>query len=102
MKLSVMRERHPGETRVALTPANISTLTNLGCEVFVETGAGDAAGFSNDSYREAGAVILETRSQLLAQGEIILCVDASLLNALGVLLARASPAVDWGYRLFRN
>ena len=43
MKLSVMRERHPGETRVALTPANISTLTNLGCEVFVETGAGDAA-----------------------------------------------------------
>ena len=85
MKLSVMRERHPGETRVALTPANISTLTNLGCEVFVETGAGDVAGFSNDSYREAGAVILETRSQLLAQGEIILCVDASHEEALADL-----------------
>lgn len=85
MRLSVMRERYPGETRVALTPANISTLTGLGCEVFVETGAGDAAGFSNDSYREAGADILETRAQLLDRGEIILCVDGAHEEALADL-----------------
>ncbi|MGM0701644.1 MAG: Re/Si-specific NAD(P)(+) transhydrogenase subunit alpha [Pseudomonadota bacterium] len=77
MRLSVMRERHPGETRVALSPANVSTLTGLGCEVFVETGAGDAAGFANDGYREAGAEILETRAQLLDEGEIVLCVDGA-------------------------
>lgn len=77
MKLSVMRERHPGETRVALTPANITTLTGLGCEVYVETGAGDAAGFPDASYRDAGAEILATRAQLLDKGEIILCVDAA-------------------------
>ena len=85
MRLSVMRERYPGETRVALTPANISTLTGIGCEVFVETGAGDAAGFSNDSYREAGAEILETRAQLLDKGEIILCVDGAHEEALADL-----------------
>lgn len=77
MRLSVMRERHPGEARVALTPANVSALTARGCQVFVETGAGDAAGFPNASYREAGAEILEARAQLLDKGEIILCVDAS-------------------------
>lgn len=85
MKLSVMRERYPGETRVALTPANISTLTSLGCDVYVESHAGDAAGFSDDSYRESGAEVLETRSQLLDKGEIILCVDAAHDEALADL-----------------
>lgn len=85
MRLSVMRERHPGEARVALTPANVSALISLGCQIFVETGAGDAASFSNNSYREAGAEILETRTQLLEKGEIILCVDASHEEALADL-----------------
>lgn len=85
MKLSVMRERYPGETRVALTPANISTLTGLGCNVYVETHAGDAAGFPDESYREAGAEILDTRAKLLEKGEIILCVDASHEEALADL-----------------
>ncbi|WP_346796007.1 Re/Si-specific NAD(P)(+) transhydrogenase subunit alpha [Halomonas sp. Bachu 37] len=85
MKLSVMRETHPGETRVALTPANISTLTGLGCAVYVETGAGDAAGFPDASYRDAGAEILTARAQLLEKGEIILCVDAAHDAALADL-----------------
>ncbi|ERS91118.1 hypothetical protein Q671_00805 [Halomonas sp. PBN3] len=80
-----MRERYPGESRVALTPANVATLTGLGCEVFVETGAGDAAGFANDVYREAGAEILETRAQLLDQSEIVLCVDGAHEEALADL-----------------
>ena len=51
----------------------------------METGAGDAAGFSNASYREAGAEILETRAQLLDKGEIMLCVDASHAEGLADL-----------------
>ncbi|MFG6178594.1 Re/Si-specific NAD(P)(+) transhydrogenase subunit alpha [Halomonas sp. THAF12] len=85
MRISIMRERSPGEARVALTPANVSTLAGLGCQVFVETGAGDAAGFSNAAYREAGAEILETRAQLLERGEIVLCVDASREDSLADL-----------------
>lgn len=76
MQLSVMRERHPGELRVALTPANVSSFTGMDCKVFVEAGAGDAAGFSDAEYREAGAEVLETREQMLDKGDIILCVDA--------------------------
>lgn len=85
MQISVMRERYPGETRVALTPANVSTLIDLGCKVFIETGAGDAAGFSNNSYRKAGGEILETRTQLLDKGDIILCVDGAHDEALSDL-----------------
>lgn len=85
MRLSVMRERHPGESRVALIPTNISTLTGLGHEVFVETGAGDAAGFPDTSYRDAGAEILAERSQLLEKGEIVLCVDGAHEEALAGL-----------------
>lgn len=85
MRLSVMRERHPGESRVALTPANVSALSDLGYEVFVENGAGDAAGFHNDSYRTAGAEILETRAELLDKVDIILCVDAAHEEALADL-----------------
>lgn len=85
MKLSVMRERHPGETRVALTPVNIMALTGLGCDIYVEAGAGDAAGFPDESYRDAGAEILETRAQLLDKGEIILFVDAAHEAALADL-----------------
>lgn len=77
MKLSVMRERYPGENRVALTPANITSLIRLGCEVLVEASAGLAAGFPDDSYRDAGAEIIETRTQLLDKGDIILCVNAA-------------------------
>ncbi|MES3677316.1 Re/Si-specific NAD(P)(+) transhydrogenase subunit alpha [Halomonas elongata] len=85
MRLSVMRERRPGESRVALTPANVSTLASLDYEVFVETGAGDAAGFHNDSYRKAGAEILETRAALLDKTDIILCVDGAHEEALADL-----------------
>ena len=40
MKLSIVRERFPGERRVALIPANIPQLTKMGIEVIVESGAG--------------------------------------------------------------
>ncbi|WP_299313567.1 Re/Si-specific NAD(P)(+) transhydrogenase subunit alpha [uncultured Halomonas sp.] len=82
MRLSVMREHHPGELRVALTPTNVSNLASMGCDIFVETGAGDAAGFPDASYRDAGAEILDTRKQLLEQGEVILCVEAAQPDAL--------------------
>lgn len=87
MQLSVMRERHPGELRVALTPANVSNLTGMGCDVFVEAAAGDAAGFSDASYRDAGAEILDTRAQMLEKGEIILCVNGAREEAMADLKA---------------
>ena len=55
--VAVLRERDAGERRVALVPAAIAALTALGAQVVIEPGAGEAAGFSDDAYREAGAQV---------------------------------------------
>jgi NAD(P) transhydrogenase subunit alpha len=55
MKVAVAKERFAGERRVALVPVAVPPLLKAGLEVVVETGAGAAAGFSDDEYRAAGA-----------------------------------------------
>src|SRR5436305_6201787 len=56
MRLGVPKETAPGERRVALVPETVGRLGD-GIEAIVETGAGEAAGFGDDAYREAGATI---------------------------------------------
>ena len=46
------------ETRVAATPVTVRKLAELGYDVVVERGAGEAASFPDDAYAEAGAVIV--------------------------------------------
>jgi len=55
--VGVPRETYPGETRVALVPTVLPTLTKAGISVVVETGAGATAGFPDDVYREHGATV---------------------------------------------
>ena len=38
--VGVPKETFPGERRVAVVPATISSLTKAGCDVLVESGAG--------------------------------------------------------------
>ena len=58
MKVAVAKETFPGERRVALVPAAVAPLKKAGIEVAVESGAGAAAGFSDEAYRSAGAEIV--------------------------------------------
>lgn len=62
--IGVLRERYPGERRVAIVPATVGKLAKTGLEVRVETGAGEAAGYPDEQYRQAGASVVE-RSQVL-------------------------------------
>ncbi|MCA9582668.1 MAG: Re/Si-specific NAD(P)(+) transhydrogenase subunit alpha [Myxococcales bacterium] len=57
MLLGVAKETAEGEHRVAITPDVIPKLTKRGLEVLVETGAGLAAGCTDDQYESAGARI---------------------------------------------
>jgi len=63
MKIAVPKETYPGERRVALVPASLPRLTKAGLQVVIETGAGAAAGFGDDEYREAGAQIVNSRDE---------------------------------------
>lgn len=78
MRVAVPRETTPGERRVALVPETVSKLREAGFEIRVQHDAGAAAGFLDESYREAGA-------QLFA-------ADALLAGADGVVrVARPTP-----------
>ena len=57
MRIAVLRESAIGENRVALVPENVVRLVKAGHEVRVERQAGQAAGFSDEAYRAAGAAV---------------------------------------------
>ena len=41
MRVGALRERHPGEARVAMTPASAQDIRKLGHECHIEAGAGE-------------------------------------------------------------
>ena len=53
--IGVPKEVFPGEKRVATVPEVVEKLIKLGFGVAVESGAGEAANFTDDAYRGAGA-----------------------------------------------
>jgi len=57
MKISVLKERRPGETRVAATPETVKKLVGLGHTITVESGAGTVAGFPDSAFSDAGASV---------------------------------------------
>ncbi|HAC91831.1 MAG TPA: Re/Si-specific NAD(P)(+) transhydrogenase subunit alpha [Planctomycetaceae bacterium] len=64
MRIAVLKETYPGERRVSLVPANVHGIVKAGGEVFVESGAGESAGFLDAAYAEKGAEVVGDRSAL--------------------------------------
>ena len=62
MKAGVLKESFPGERRVALVPGNVAQLEKAGFEIWVEEGAGDSAGYPDESYTNVGARIAPRES----------------------------------------
>jgi len=74
MKIAVVRETAPGETRVAATPETVKKFIGLGAEVAVEVGSGDSASVSDADYEAAGASV-SPRAKTLDGADLILCID---------------------------
>ncbi len=55
MKIGIPKEIKNHEHRVAVTPVGVKDLVDAGHEVWVQTDAGCAAGFSDESYQAVGA-----------------------------------------------
>jgi NAD(P) transhydrogenase subunit alpha len=71
--VGVIRERGPGEHRVALVPGTVERLRSAGLNVLVETGAGAGAWFSDEDYLAAGATITAA-AELFERAAVVLCV----------------------------
>ncbi len=61
-----------GDNRVAIVPASVPKIKELGVDILLEKGAGNSAWFSDDDYGEDVRVV--TREALLADSDVIISV----------------------------
>jgi H+-translocating NAD(P) transhydrogenase subunit alpha len=85
LMIGVPREVYPGEKRVATVPDVVEKLIKLGFTVTVESGAGDAANFSDDTYRAAGAQIVDGAAKLWSASDIVFKVRAPNTDEVGLI-----------------
>ena len=84
MKIAILKERRPHETRVAATPETIKKLKALGAEVTIEAGAGTAAAYTDEAYSEAGATIVPDAASALAAGDIVFKIQRPMTAEEGL------------------
>ena len=76
MQIGAPREIVDGEKRVALTPQSAQALKKLGYDCLIEAGAGAAARFTDDAYREAGVEVVRIAAELWEKADIVAKVRA--------------------------
>lgn len=96
--IGVPKETAAGEKRVATVPDVVAKLVKLGFSVAVESGAGDAANFADDTYRAVGAEIAPTAAELWSRADIVFKVrppspeEVRLLREGATLIGFVWPA----------
>jgi len=71
VKIGTPKEISEGEARVAMTPESAGQLQKLGHDCVIEAGAGEAAGFSDAAYTEAGVAVVKTAAALWKAADIV-------------------------------
>lgn len=64
MKFGVLKDIKVGEYRVIATPAEVSMIVGDGHEVYVQKGAGEGSGFSDEAYAKEGAKMVDTMEEI--------------------------------------
>lgn len=78
MKVGSVKEVKKYEYRVGMTPENAKEYVAHGHKVYVQKSAGEGAFFTDDMYKEAGAVILDTAQEVWAECDMIIKVKEPL------------------------
>ena len=92
--IGVPRETAPGERRVATVPEVVEKLAKLGFRIAVQSGAGDAANFADDTYRAAGAEVIPEAEQLWVTADIVFKVRPPSLDEV-VMLTEGATVVSF-------
>ena len=98
MLIGVPLETLPGEKRVATVPEVVEKLIKLGFQVAVQSGAGNAANFADDTYRAAGASVVPTAADIWAKSDIVFKArvptpdEVAMLRQGGTLIGFVWPA----------
>jgi len=87
LKIGIPKEVYPGEKRVATVPEVVEKLIKLGFTVAVQAGAGDAANCSDETYRAAGAEIIDGGPALWAASDIVFKMREPNADEVGLMHA---------------
>ena len=98
--VGAVRERAPGERRVALTPETCKKYVAAGTRVAIERGLGEGANQPDAAYAEAGAELHDDAAAVLAAADILVCVQPPATDAIAamkpgaVLVGMLQPQAD--------
>lgn len=97
-KILIPIETASGERRVSATPSAVKKLKGLGCEVFVESSAGELSGFNDTLYKESGGeIVSKSNINIWENADVVFCVQApsesnlSKLKKGAILLGLLNP-----------
>jgi NAD(P) transhydrogenase subunit alpha len=82
VKIAVLKDSEPGESRCAAIPETVKKFIALGAEVGIEKGAGDRASLSDADFEAAGASVADRKATLAGAG-VVLCVNGPDPKTLG-------------------
>ena len=97
MRIAIITETDPVETRVAASAETVKKLVALGATVAVQSGAGTQSGITDDDFAAAGATIAKTAKDTLKDAEIVLKVrrpssaEIKLIKKGALVLAIMDP-----------
>jgi alanine dehydrogenase len=80
MKIGVPKEVKVHEYRVGILPSGVRDLSAAGHQIWVQAGAGDGIGFSDQDYAQAGARIESSAEDVFAGTELIVKVKEPQLE----------------------
>ncbi|MGR9048739.1 alanine dehydrogenase [Halobacillus litoralis] len=83
MIIGIPKEIKNNENRVAITPSGVINLMKAGHTIRIETQAGTGSNFTDEEYRDAGAEIVETASDIWSNSEMVMKVKEPLPSEYG-------------------
>jgi NAD(P) transhydrogenase subunit alpha len=96
LKIAIVKETREHEKRVAITPGVVKILLKAGFICHLEKDAGLGAGFINQAYENAGAVIYDDKTALLSTADVLLKINAPTVNEIQ-LLHEGSATISFLY-----
>jgi NAD(P) transhydrogenase subunit alpha len=100
LKVGVVKETMPGERRVAVVPDTVGKLTSAKLETAIQSGAGSEAFYADEAYQKAGAAVVPSARQLLAEADAVLKVqppsaaEVAGLKAGAILIGFLQPSAN--------
>ncbi len=85
MNIGIPNEVSVEERRVALTPVGVYALTNEGHTVYVEKGAGESCGFSDQEFLEVGAELVFSHEEVFLRSDLIVKVEPPIEDEVAFL-----------------